>query len=169
MLDADQIRFLLLQKAFYSLMASCILSLKMRPSLQLICKRKHFKHSFLISILKYQIQSNQIHSALFRPLAVSHRLGCSQLQLAERDTAARTENVWCGLTMQTRCIMSAKWRIPGVFHRSMLNIDIDECEGNNPCDRENEICVNIPGSFRCTVRSGFRMAKENTVQGKVHN
>ena len=33
--------------------------------------------------------------------------------------------------------------------------DVDECLGNHPCDRDNGVCINTAGSYKCQCMEGM--------------
>jgi len=37
--------------------------------------------------------------------------------------------------------------------------DINECEVENPCNNETEVCDNLPGTFMCKCKPGYEKVK----------
>lgn len=40
-------------------------------------------------------------------------------------------------------------------------VDINECLGENVCDKRDGLCVNTVGSYVCSCQPGFRISEEN--------
>lgn len=48
----------------------------------------------------------------------------------------------------------------------LLMADIDECQ-NGPVCQQNADCLNMPGSFRCECKAGYRFTSTGQCLGKV--
>lgn len=77
----------------------------------------------------------------------------------------------CHLELETGAV-ECKCVKPGFSDVDGKCVDVDECaaagEGQRRgvC-RENERCVNTPGSFECVCEKGFRAAKEEASSGSA--
>lgn len=49
---------------------------------------------------------------------------------------------------------------------SLLSLDIDECQ-NGPVCQQNAACLNMPGSFRCECKPGYRFTPTGQCLGKA--
>lgn len=51
-------------------------------------------------------------------------------------------------------------------HMSLLLLDIDECQ-NGPVCQQNAACLNMPGSYRCECKAGYRFTPTGQCLGKA--